>query len=125
MKLRDFETSGYHSIAIDQIDKIRLHRKGKLWRSALIGLGTGALVGALIGNLSYNDNAGGCWICFSKAESTTLGASGFGLTGALVGTFVGLPRIRIPINGKASDFKANQNRLIKYSYKKGTYSGKQ
>ena len=118
MKFRDFETSGYHSVEIELIEKIRLRRKGKLWRSALVGFGAGALAGGLVGNLGYND--GDCaWFCTSRGEETALGALTFGILGSLVGTVVGLTHIRIPINGKKSNFKTNEDRLYKYSYKWG------
>ena len=113
MKLRNYKSSGYHSISIDQIDKIKLRRKGKLWRSALIGIGVGAVVGGLIANLSYNDNAPCGWFCISRGANTAIGATGFGLLGGFVGTIVGLARISIPINGQKSNFKANEDRLYK------------
>ncbi len=116
VKINDYEPSGYNSITIGEIDEIKLRRKGKFWRSALIGLGVGAVIGGVIGNLS-SKNGGGCWGC--PADYTAYGAMGLGLVGGVVGTFVGLARINIPINGQKSNFKANEDRLYKYSYKWG------
>jgi len=104
MKLSDFESSGYHSITIDQIDKIKIRRKGKLWRSALIGLSVGAVVGGVAGAGSF----GGLQV-----------AIGFGGLGAIVGTFIGLADKGISINGQKSNFKTNEDRLYRYSYKWG------
>lgn len=107
MKLSDFKSSGYHSITIGQIDKIKLRRKGKLWRSALIGLS----VGAVVGGVTVASSSSG----FVGIQVPIV----LGGLGALVGTFVGLANIRIPINGQKSNFKANEDRLYKYSYKWG------
>ncbi len=120
--LTDFgSTSSQQSISMYEIDKIHLRRKGRIWRSALIGLGAGAVAGALIGNMTHKENPDCFWFCFSRKDDTTLGAMGGSIVGILVGTFVGLARIGIPINGNKSNFKANQDRLINYSYKWGPY----
>jgi len=104
---KDFESSGYRSIAIEQIEKIKLQRKGKVWVSALIGAAGGAATGALVE--SFDD---------SNFTATAGFAAGGAVLGALIGTIVGAAtRIKIRINGQKSQFKASQERLYRYSYK--------
>jgi|SRR6056297_1903707 len=78
--------------SIERLD-VSLGRKKRTGRGALIGLSSGALLGALISLATYeecnSDEFMGCLFHFNKGESALLGATAGGFVGLIVGTVSG------------------------------------
>jgi hypothetical protein len=85
----------------------------KLNRGILYGAFGGTTTGVIIG-FSLGGSAGGGSFTASE-KAVMLGILGF-LGGTIVGTFVGLASIKIPIYGSFDNFNKNKSRLKKYSY---------
>jgi len=101
----------YIDIYAHEIEKIKLRRKGQVALGALIGLAAGFTIGYLT---AKNNN-------YFDEDSVDL-AFGFfiGLTsGAGIGAIMGgAIKIKIPINGSESKYRANLPRLKSYAYQK-------
>jgi len=78
--------------SIERLD-VSLGRKKRTGRGALIGLSSGALLGALISLATYeecnSDEFMGCLFHFNKGESALLGATAGGFVGLIIGTVSG------------------------------------
>lgn len=102
------------SIRIDvlQINAIAFGKKNGGLRGALIGLGIGALTGAIIGYASGEDPAGN-FIRFTAWENAALGASLAGVTGALTGAIIGgLLKKKFIIGGKKDVYRDLHSELM-------------
>jgi hypothetical protein len=69
---------------------ISIERERKVLKSLGVGLLIGASSGAVIGLASGDDQ--NCFICFTAEEKALVGGAMLGLTGGVVGLFVGLAR---------------------------------
>jgi hypothetical protein len=98
----------YNNISVIETWSIRKFNRGVLY-GAFAGTMTGMLIGFSLGS----DGGGGGFTASDKA--VMLGILGF-LGGTLVGTFVGLASIKIPIYGSFDNFNKNKSRLKKHSY---------
>ena len=102
------------SIRIDvlQINKITFRKKHQGLKGALIGLGAGAAIGAIAGYASGDDPPG-----LFSATATEKGAAAaifLGLTGALVGTLIGvLVKDTFVIGGKKDTYRDFHSELAK------------
>jgi hypothetical protein len=61
-------------IPYSEIETIKLFRKGKVLRSSLIGLASGAAVGALLGFATHQDSESCVWVCTSAGEDAEIGS---------------------------------------------------
>ncbi|MEO7489361.1 MAG: hypothetical protein ABIU77_19765 [Ferruginibacter sp.] len=95
-----------------QINTIALKKKNGGLRGALIGLGIGALTGAIIGYASGDDPATD-FFSFTAGEKAALGASFFGVTGALTGAIIGgLLKTKFIIGGKKEIYRDLHGELM-------------
>jgi len=85
-------------ISVDSIFELRKVKKSNLWKGAGIGFLAGAVVGALLGLMSYqNPDPKGALALFGPGESAFIGALfcapiGF-VTGAIIGNISGKDKI--------------------------------
>lgn len=123
----------YMTIPAQDIQQLRVRRKGRVGRGILIGAAAGVVSGVIIGLASgddpdcdYNPNAlflPGQFLVAAFCEGTSMTAgqkavlagTGLGLAGGLVGGILGSIKIKIPINGSQSIFEANRPRLEGYT----------
>ena len=104
------------SIHFSEIHYVRIRRKGKVWKSTLIGSGTGMLLGGILGYTAQSESNSPGWDLFSREEEAMMGATTGLLLGAMIGSVVGITNRRITIDGGLVEFKANQQRLFEYSF---------
>jgi hypothetical protein len=121
------------TIPSQEIQQLRLRRKGRVGRGILTGATAGVVSGVIIGLASgddpdcdYNPNTlylPGQFLVAAFCEGTSMTAgqkavlagAGLGLAGGLVGGILGSIKIKIPINGSQNIFEANQARLKRYT----------
>ena len=90
--------------------KLKLRRKNSIIRSmtkdAVIGVGVGALLGFVFGNIS-------------SSEAAAIGLLGggviFGIGGAIIGTLGGTLSVVLPINGKKDMYLKHKQTIEKYA----------
>jgi hypothetical protein len=104
-------------VKFDQIKTIRIRRKHSIRRGIGIGMGTGALVGFIIGYASYEkpDCSGGS-LCFDFGPEYD-GFAGMalgGLIGGAIGGIAGAASKKIEINGDQNSFELIKPELAKY-----------
>ena len=119
---------GSYNIQVSQINTIALQRKNAGLKGTLIGLGTGAIIGALTGFISGDDPIQECgpndFFCIGAAinnalamtagEKAFVGAIGLGLTGALTGFILGkVAKKKFIIGGKKDTYRDIQGELMK------------
>jgi hypothetical protein len=120
------------NISYQEIQQLRLRRKGKVGRGIMIGAAVGAVTGVIIGLASsddpdcgYDPNSPSLLVHFvgtvceatsmTAAQKAVLAGTGLGLAGGLVGGILGSIKIKIPINGSQNIFEANRPRLEGYT----------
>ncbi len=121
----------YIDVYAYEIEKIKVRRKGQVALGALIGLAAGFTIGAITGFMEGDtppDPPCQGWGCYngvidlvpeSADGKALLYGSLYGLLGAGIGAIVGgAIKIKIPINGSESKFRANLPRLKSYAYQK-------
>ena len=104
----------------DQVQSMKFKRKGRVGRGALIGLGSGAIFGTVLGFASGDDNPDEYWIFAMTAEEKAAGgAIVYGVLGAAAGTLIGaLTKKTFIIEGKREKFQSNYNRLAELAMTK-------
>jgi hypothetical protein len=71
-----------------EVKRVLLRGDSHRGRNSLIGLGVGAVVGAIIGAAAHNDCNGFCWFETSRGADAAGGAILLGGTGAAVGALI-------------------------------------
>ena len=99
------------TISFSQIDKIKISKKKHFWRSFGITTFAGAFIGAISGYSAGDDKTG--YVGFSAKEKAIFGGIGGTISGALIGTTIGLIQINIPINKKYTTFCQRKDYLTK------------
>ncbi|WP_460541791.1 hypothetical protein [Echinicola sediminis] len=95
--------------SIEQIEKIQFRKQGKLGKYIILGTVIGTALGVKIGKMDRPDCDAANSMCTSTNTKAILGGM---LLGAGVGTFIGIQKITIPLNGKGDNY--NVQRLLKY-----------
>ena len=121
-------SEGGFNVQVSQINTIALQKKNAGLKGTLIGLGTGAIIGALTGFISGDDPIQECgpndFFCIGAAinnalamtagEKAFVGAIGLGLTGALTGFILGkVAKKKFIIGGKKDTYRDIQGELMK------------
>lgn len=104
------KTTSLEIFPVNQINELKARKRGQVGKGALIGVGSGIVLGALVGRLSYRpcDN---CFLDFGP-EFSTMGGAILGIpVGALVGIVVGSVRSSYPISGKQSNYATQREQL--------------
>ena len=95
-------------LKMEDVQSIKIHRKGNVGRGALIGAGLGTVLGATIGYMSYEPPVcTGLWMCWDFGpEYDAMSGGGIGLiAGTIVGTIIGAASEKeIIIDGDVSRF---------------------
>ena len=120
--------AGGFNVQVSQINTIALQKKNAGLKGTLIGLGTGAIIGALTGFISGDDPIQECGpndffcigaainnaLAMSAGEKAFAGAIGLGLTGALTGFILGkVAKKKFIIGGKKDTYRDIQGELMK------------
>ena len=102
-----FDISNLTTISGEQINILRIRRKGKIGKGAWIGAVSGAGTGVILGLISESDG----W------EGVVATGAGFmlGIVGTGVGAGVGAIKKRIDINGNIDTYKNYSNEIQSYS----------
>jgi hypothetical protein len=106
VQLVDLTGKYIQSVSYKDIEKIRIRRKGSTGRGILIGAGTGALLGIIVGAVTYKPPEPSGWIpTYDPGPTAT--AAAVGVFGGLVGLITGAILGSIP----AKAFKLNHDKL--------------
>lgn len=109
----NFEISNLH---INEIETIKIRRKGSVGRGVWIGALAGCALGGIIGLASGDDPPG--IMSFSAEDKAILGGFTGTFFGGGIGAIMGIIKVEIPINGSISNYNNQKNKLRKYSIKK-------
>jgi len=101
----------------ETIELIKLRRKGKIGRGALIGAGGGALLGAIIGFVDGDDGPECFLLCYTAAQKAGIGALIFTPLGSGVGAVIGTKSDKVAIGGNIDTYKARLSQLQGYALK--------
>ena len=109
-KNKSLDASNLTVIKAQNIDKIKLRRKGKVGNSAMIGGLSGVALSAIIG-VSQNDGF------FTKEESAAIAGIFFVPLGSGVGALIGTSSEIIVVNGNLKNYTNWLGTLQRYSLK--------
>jgi len=110
-----FETIKLH---INDIETVKIRRKGRIGRGVLFGALGGFALGGIIGLASGDDDPNNCFFCLSAGDKALLAGIPLSIVGAGLGALIGSLKVKIPINGNISNFNRNKSKLRKYTFKK-------
>ncbi|OUS03464.1 hypothetical protein A9Q86_00700 [Flavobacteriales bacterium 33_180_T64] len=99
-------------INADDIDELKIRRKGKIGNSILIGCGVGVAFGGLLGLISGDDEGG--LVSFSKEEKVAMGAVVFGVLGTGVGALAGTKKEKFIITGNLEVYRLKLREILQY-----------
>ncbi len=88
----------------ENINTVKIYRKGSVGRGLLIGFLSGAVIGIATGLISGDDNPNQ-WFAMTAGEKAFGGAVLFGAAGAATGAIVGLIHKQFTINGKSEKYQ--------------------
>lgn len=107
----EFDTSSLRHIDPKNIKTIKIRRKGRMGRGALIGGGAGVLTGVIIGGVNDADQ-------ISQGGLMMGSAVFFGAIGAGVGLMVGSHKKKMEISGNIETYENNLYLLRNFSVNK-------
>ncbi len=94
-----------------QLNTVILKKKNAISKWALIGFGSGAVIGTIIGFSSGDDETG--WFAKTAEEKAVWGAISGGVIGACTGVIIGsLIRKKFVIGGKKETYRDLQSELM-------------
>lgn len=103
---------GIINVPVESIKKIKLRRLGKQGRAMGIGLGAGAVIGGIFG---YSTGDWDSEPAGHPDSQAYFGAALFGLMGAGVGFFAGIPSKYFYVNGDLHLYTVNKEVLKEYA----------
>ena len=101
------------SIAVCDIEKISIKKKGAPLNGFLLGGVVGAVVGGLAGFSGGDDESG--WFSMTAEEKAQIGSILGFIPGALIGLGVGRSKEIVPIQGSLKIYNKHKKNLIKFS----------
>ena len=105
-------------ITYNEIDHIKIKRKGAVGRGILAGGLTGFGVGVIIGFIEGDDEPD-TWFSYSAGEKAILYGTGLGITGGIIGAVIGaLATKKFIIKGSPSALKELNITLLERVYAK-------
>lgn len=109
----------FNEIQINNIDRMKIRRKGKIGSYTILGALIGGSAGVAIG-YSQGDNEPPCgdWMtkpCWTAGDKAVLLGIPLTLVGGITGALIGTHSKRIDIDGKHENIIINQEILSKYS----------
>lgn len=102
------------TIPVSQIKKIKLSPRGKLGRSMAAGAAIGTVAGLVLGYASGDDDKDS-FFALTKEDKARLGAGFLGITGLLIGFFIGLSKKIILLDRNADKYRLLRPLLTRYS----------
>ena len=107
------------TVNYNQIEKIYIRNKSNLKAGLFAGAVTGLIIGVSAGFLAGDDPPCGrdgffCHPVSAKEKAILIGVPS-AVLGAGIGLIIGSLKVKIPIKGKAKNFKLKKNRLERYS----------
>lgn len=105
-------------ILAENIDKIKIRRKGSVGKGILIGGVAGFLIGGIIGLAGGDDpeSQGGFNIfSYSAEEKAAIGGILVGIPATIIGGIVSSLRVKIPINKKQIQFQEKRSQVASYA----------
>ncbi|HVM88111.1 MAG TPA: hypothetical protein VMT76_07965 [Puia sp.] len=94
------------------IESLRLYRKGKIWRSTVIGAATGIIIGAVIGFAGGDDPQGSLFHTTAE-EKALAGGTAVGLLGGITGLIIGLVSHKtFVLHGKKEKYNKMRNTMM-------------
>lgn len=119
--IQDYSTDRFETVKlhINDIETVKIRRKGRIGRGVLFGALGGFALGGIIGLASGDDDPNDCvFFCLSAGDKALLAGIPLSITGAGLGALIGSLKVKIPINGNISNFNSNKSKLRKYTFKK-------
>ena len=104
-------------VSPETIELIKLRRRGKIGRGALIGAGGGALLGAIIGFVDGDDGPECFLLCYTATEKAGIGALFLTPIGSGIGAVIGTKSDKVVIDGNIDTYKARLSQLQGYALK--------
>lgn len=98
-----------------KIEKIKIWRQNKFWRSAGIGVACGAGLGALLGFGSGDDTGNNGFVVFTAGQKAVMVGILGSLGGLVIGSIIGCTRRIIFIHRNLVAFSKNKQELKKKS----------
>ncbi len=96
----------------ENINTVKIYRKGSVGRGLLIGFLSGALTGIAYGIISGDDDPNQ-WFAMTAGEKAFGGAVVFGAAGSLTGLIIGLIHKQFTINGKKEKYQQMRGSLAR------------
>lgn len=115
-----YEDWEYELYKGDQINKIKIRRKGSILKGALFGALAGLTAGAILGIVEGDDEPSSTWdiINYTAGQKAIMYGAFFIIPGAAIGAALGSIKINIPINSSMETYHQKRKKLRKYSVKK-------
>lgn len=105
-----------YTIPVKNIRTIKFRKKGKIWKSALVGSGIGFLTGGLIA-LVAGDDPEDNFLAFTKEQKIALFGPPLAGMGFGIGALIGRRPFVIKLNKNQTKFKDEKKRLENYVLK--------
>lgn len=117
LRLRDYNKHNFSLSEYEIIDilKIEAVSRTRSRNGALIGAGSGIVLGVVLGLIENASNSSGTFNIADEWWAPAGGAIFMMPIGALVGTIIGGISIKIPIHGSMDNYRRNKSKLHQYA----------
>lgn len=103
----------YMDIAIDNIELIKVRRRGRVGRGAAIGAVSGFGMGFITGFFLSKDA-----VYFSQVQAGAILGGLAVIPGVIIGTVIGTIQVKVTLNGSIETYNTKRTELQKYTMKK-------
>ncbi len=108
------DVSNLTSINYQNIDILKIRRKGKVGKGAWIGALSGVGAGIIIGLIDGDDEPG--WFSFTKEEKALASGIYLGVVGTGIGALIATKKEKIAINGDNQNYEKILKTIQSYSF---------